>query len=234
MTLLPQLQDELVASARQHFAPHPEHRWTAHSRRFTLLAVSVLLTSVTTASAVLLATGVVGGAPSRPVPRVGSEERSGMARTRAPRVLAVAQVPLTGRIELIGYRTRGFGGHGELLCLDLAQATGTTSGACDSSLPPRAAGLVGTGSRGTRRPRLAVGATTEDAQSVDVFYDHAGRHMVAKALLLPVTRELAAGVGTSAFTYYLAEVPADAKRFAAVARDSMGRKLWRAAFPGPR
>lgn len=231
MTHLPQLHDELVRAAREHFPAQPTRRRFGRARRSVVLAVAVSLGSVASAGAVLVASGVVGGDPSTTVPRVGGEERSGMTRTRAPRVLAVADLPQTGPIELIGYRMRGYGGRGELLCLDVAQASGSRAGGCDRDLPGRAAGLLGTRAGGVTGPRLAVGATSDDAvASVDVRYRRDGRDEVVRALVMPVEQRLAEEVGSSAFLYYVAELPNDATGAVVVARDSGGNDLWRAAF----
>ncbi len=153
-----------------------------------------------------------------------------MTRTRAPRVLAVAKLERTGRVELIGYRMRGYGGRDDLLCLDLAGRGGERAGGCDAGLPGRAAGTLALGTGGVEMPRLAVGVVTDAVDAVELRYSRDGRTDVAKAVLLNVSPSLARDVGTEAFTYYIAELPSEATGAVAVGRDGDGDSIWRAAF----
>jgi len=231
VTRIPALRDELVEAAERHFEPVPQRRGSKRARKSLLLAAAFTIGTVGTAGAVLSVTGVVGQDPSRPVPAVRAEERSGMTRTRAPRLLAVGVLPNTGRVELVGYRMRGYAGRGELLCLDIAQPDGRRAGGCDNGLPGRAAGTLPSGSGPSEeRRQLAVGATSEPASSVTVTYKTGERRASAKALLLPVSEGPASSVGISAFVYYVAELPSGATEAVARAHDERGNALWQAAF----
>lgn len=232
MTLLPEVQSELVAAAERRAVRSAPRSTRRRSGRTLLVAATVVLTAAGTASAVLVATGVVGGRPSVPYPRIAGEESSGMVRTRTPVVLGVARLPVTGRVEVVGYTMRGFQGRGTLLCVDLVLPNGSKGGACSRDVPARASGLGGTGdSRNSRAPKLATGAAEPEAHSVEVRFRRDGSDVTRRAVLVSVTAKVTARLGTRPFGYYLAEVPSSVRSFVAVARTQRGDVLWRARFP---
>ena len=227
MTRVPDLRDELVAAAaRQADSSHRANRTVRALALAAILAVAV----ATSAAGVLRVTGVLGGDPSAPYPPVPGEEDVGMVRERRPVILGITTLPRSGRVELVGYRIRGFQGRGELLCVDLVFADRTKSGACDRRLPRRASGTptVST-ARGTSK--LALGAFDGVADRVDVAYRHGARSRVRRATVIEITATPAARVGASAFSYYIAELPPSARPTMAIARTASGRPLWRARFP---
>lgn len=222
MSCLPELRDELVAAAERSSAAR-RRSWVPRRRGAALAAVVLGLSAVGTASAVLVETGVLGGAPSRPVPRVVGEEAAGMERVREPRVLGLANVPGVGRVELVGYAMRGYGGKGTLQCLDVAFPDGTRSGGCDASLPGRLAGVLSPGPGADRS--VAVGATREPVSRVTVNYtDERGESGEASAQLLSVD----AGPDAAQFVYYLAPIPVGARALSATALDAGGKHVWTA------
>lgn len=231
MTRLPELRDELAAAAsRRHARALPARR----SGRVVLLAAAVLLALTATAGAVAVLTGVVGGEPSAPYPRIAGEEDAGMVRTKSPVVLAVSRLPSGERVELVGYRMRGLGGKGELLCLDLLRADGTMGGGCDYEVREGVRGLIGTGTTRQPGPTLAVGLSRSPVAGVDIKYRTAtGRTGTRAATLLRVPAEVARRLGADAFTYYIGELPPRVQTATAVGRDGAGRRLWRSRFPGP-
>jgi hypothetical protein len=230
MSHLPQLQDELVRAASSHFATVAKPSALARSRRTLALAALLMFGTVGTASAVLVATGTIGGPPSRPVPSVEAEERSGMKRTDEPRTIGTAELPTLGRLELVGYRMRGYGGHGELLCLDvLLLGDGTRAGGCDHELPGRTAGTLAAGGPAAATPRMAVGSTAEHIDSISVHFVADGHPMTVAAEIITVPSNVASDLQAPAFTYYVAEIPATATKEIAEARLD-GKEVWRASF----
>ena len=233
MTLLPDLKDELLGAAARRARVGPRSRGP-RSPRALLVTAALTLGVAATAGATLVATGVVGGKPTAPYRRVAGEERVGMRRTHAPLVFGVADLPTTGRVEVVGYTMRGFRGRGELLCVDLALPDGSRGGGCNRGLPARAGGLQGTGStRDANAPRLASGATRAGGVArIAVRYRVRGRPATASAILIRVPPDLAARLGTRRFLFYVAEIPSAARAVSAAARDARGRTVWRARFPG--
>lgn len=230
MSHLPQLRDELVQAADRHFAATARPSTLARSRRALLAAALLMFGTLGTASAVLVATGVIGGPPSRPVLRVAAEERSGMKRIGEPRTFGIAELPTLGRLELVGYRMRGYGGRGELLCLDvLLLGDESRSGGCDPELPGRAAGFLAAGGRAGENPRMAVGATAERIDAVTVRFLEDGRPRTVAAETIAVPASVASALREPPFTYYIAEVPPSVSAWTAEARRS-GRTVWRASF----
>ena len=226
--LLPELRDELVAAANRMGTGELSHAPGRRSRRALLLAATFALGLTGTAGGVLVATGVVGGEPSVPFPRVSGEEDVGMSRTGAPVVLGVARMPTVGRVEIVGYRMRGYRGRGELLCVDLVLPDGSKGGGCDYGLPARARGLQATG---TGTPKLAGGAASREVARVSVRFRRRGTTQAARARLVRVPAAVAARLRTRPFAYFLAEVPARTRSFVAVARDRRGAVAWTARFP---
>lgn len=231
MSILPDLRDELVAAAARPAPRSLVHR-ARRQRRTVMLAAAMTLALSGTAGAVLIAAGVVGGEPTTPVPEVRGEQASGMTRTRAARIVATATLPSSGPIEIVGYTMRGYGGRGELICVDVAMRDGTKAGGCDFGIPARAAGLLGTRVGGSPGPKLAVGATRAPASSVDVRFSVAGEQRVRRAEVLNVTEDSAQALGTSPFSYYVAELPAEAEQAVATARDEQGNQIWAHQFDG--
>lgn len=230
MSHLPQLQDELVQAADRHFAAAARPSTLARSRRALVATALLMFGTVGTASAVLVATGVIGGPPSRPVPRVAAEERSGMKRLGGPRTIGIAELPTLGRLELVGYRMRGYGGHGELLCLDvLLLGEESRSGGCDTELPGHAAGILAAGGPAGENPRMAVGATAERIDSVTVRFIEDGRPKTVAAETITVPADVASALREPPFTYYIAEVPPSVSDWTAEARRG-GHEVWRASF----
>jgi hypothetical protein len=174
MTQLADLERELVAAATRR-APSAEG---ARGRRALLgrpwstpVVVAFLALAVAaTGTAVAALTGVVGGPPTTTFPRVHGEERSGMVRTTDPYVMGVANVAGVARIELVGYRMRGYKGHGILNCLDLALPNGIKGGACDAGLSGEAGGIMGTGAEAGRPINLATGVGDTDVARVVVHF----------------------------------------------------------------
>ena len=234
MTRLPGLRDELVAAARRGRGDHrkpPRPR----SRSWVLLATTAACVATAgTAAAVVVTTGAVGQRPSAPYRPVAAEEQAGMRRERAPVVLATTRLSDGATAQLVGYRMRGYAGRGELLCLDLSVSGGSRGGGCDSKLPGRANGLLGT-TDAAGRPvgSVAVGATRSQITKVTVSYRRHGRRARTSALLLPVSSRAAALVGARRFTYYAAELPDAARPITAVALAADGTRRWSASF-GPR
>jgi hypothetical protein len=234
MSRIPLLKDELVnAATRMSASPVAARRKPLRaSRRALLIAALLLLALVATAGAVAVLTGVVGGPPSAPYPRIGGEERSGMVRTKSPIVLGVADVPGSGRIELVGYHIRGYHGHGELVCVDLALPDGSKSGTCDAGLPGEASGLRGSSATSVPPPRkLATGVGGTDVARVAVRFDEGAGSGASTAVVMHVPADVGDRLGVGAFTYYIAVIPARARSFVAEASDARGRRLWRAQFP---
>lgn len=233
MTLLPNVRDELVAAAARRAIPGeagPTRR--RRSRRTTALALAFSLTVAGTAGAALVATGVVGGKPSVSYPRIAGEENVGMMRTHAPVVLGVAQMPTVGTVELVGYRMRGYAGRGSLLCVDMVLPSGSKSGGCDSGLPARAHGVVGTGlTRESNAPKLVTGAANGGISRVTVHYRLGRRDASATAVLIRVPARVAARLDTKPFVYFIAELPKAARSPIAVAQKPTGAVAWTARFP---
>jgi hypothetical protein len=224
MTRLPEVRDELVAAAARRAAGSGAARG---ARRSALIAAVLALLVAGTAAAALVATGVVGGAPSVPFARVEGEEALGMRRTAAPVVLGVATLGGGRRVEVVGYRMRGLRGRGELLCIDLlVLPDGRRSGGCADGPPGRATGMTGLGSVEAPGPVLATGATRAAVRSVAVRF-RGGRR---PATLVPVTPRLAARLRTVPFTFYVAELPPGARPVSATARAPDGAVAWRARF----
>lgn len=230
MTRLSEVRDELTAAAaRRQVRALPSRR----RGRVVLLAAALALSIAGTAGAVAALTGIVGGKPSAPYPRIGGEEEAGMVRTKSPLVLAVGRLPSGERVELVGYRMRGIGGKGSLLCLDLVRADGTKSGGCNPGVPDRLFGLVGSGTQQAPGPTLAVGTTRAPVAEVHVRYTTRGGQTGSRtATILPVPARVARRLDAGAFTYYIGELPPRTKGAVAIGRDRSGRELWRSRFPG--
>lgn len=205
MTILPSLQSDLVTAAGRR------RLRVRGARRMALFAVVFGTTVAGTAAAAVIA-GIIGGPPSRPVPRVAAEEQAGMRRTTEPRLLGRLRLAAdTGAVELIGYRMKGYRGRGSLLCLDLANPDGTRSGGCSPDLPGQRRGLIGRllgpipdG------PSAAVGVTRTETRHVTVRYLAAGQWHAVNAKLVRVPASLAATLQTKPFTYYAALIPTSA------------------------
>lgn len=211
MTILPSLQSDLVAAARRR-------NLRSRTPRRAALLVLVLGTAVAGTATAAVITGVLGGPPRTPVPRVSAEERAGMMRTRDPRVLGRLQLGTSAQpVELIGYRMKGYRGQGSLLCLDLANPNGTRSGGCSPDLPIQRRGLIGRLlGPDPDGPSIAVGATRVATRQVTIRYRADGRWREVSAELLQVPKALAAGLQTEPFTYYAAPIPASASVVSAI------------------
>ena len=233
MTLLPDLQRELVRTAERRAAapsPRPARRRPWHT---ALLAAAITATVAGTAGAVLVETGVVGGEPSVPYPRVEGEERVGMTRTHAPVVLGVATMPTVGRVEVVGYRMRGLRGRRSLLCVDLVLPNRNKGGGCTYGPPPRAFGVQGTGlSRNSDAPKLVTGAASRRVERVTVRYRVGGRRAASAAVLVRVPATVATRLDANPFVFFVAELPDAARSPVAIARDRDGDVAWAARFPG--
>lgn len=228
MTRLPHLRDELVAAAARLATPVAAPR-PRRARRTWLLAAGFAVLLAGSAGAALLSAGVLGGRPSAPYPRVQAEEETGMARTRQPVVLGAGSLPGGSRFELVGYRMRGYGGRGDLLCLDLLLLPKSTSSGSCGPRSRRALGTIGTGTRDDPGPRLAVGIAAPGVVAVDVRW-RGKEDDRRRATLVRVPDALAARLKEDPFIYYIAIVPPQARDIVAVALDRDGATLWRAAF----
>jgi hypothetical protein len=232
MSRIPALKGELVAAAgRRSNSPREQRRGPARtSRRALLIAALILLVLAASAGAVL--TGVVGGSPTAPFPRIAGEERSGMVRTRSPLVLGVADIPDVGHVELVGYRMRGYHGQDELTCFDLALPDGSKSGACGVGLPGEAAGIQGLSpASGAPSKKLAMGLGGAEVDSVVVRFGVGDRRGSSAAVVMHVPASVGNRLGAGAFAYYIGVIPAGARDVVAEASDAHGSALWRGRFP---
>ena len=228
MTLLPDVQRELVRAAERRASapsPRPARRPPWHT---ALLAAAITATVAGTAGAVLVETGVVGGEPSVPYPRVPGEERVGMERTSAPRVLGVVTVRGVGRVEVVGYRMRGYGGRGRLLCLDLVLPDRRTSGSCSPGPPPRVAGRTSTRlTRDDVGPDLILGSAATSVHSV-VVRDRGSSDPGVTAQMIALAGPVARRLRVRPFKLYVAALASDRRRLTTVARAPDGEVIWQA------
>ena len=230
MTVLPGLEEQLTRAAARRSVPVRSGQ-TRRSGRTILLAAALVLVLGATAGAVLVGTGVVGGAPSAPYPRLTGEEQAGMKRTSTPVVLAVRGIAGVGRVEVVGYRMQGYRGRGELLCLDVALSDGRRSGGCRSDMPGHVVGRSGTGLRHGvgSSPDLILGATRAPVTQVEIR--RPSGTLVVAVPLAPIGAELARRLQTEPMRLYVAPVPPGSRGLVAVGRAASGRAVWRADVP---
>lgn len=221
--LLTELESAAVRQAERRRRRRP------FGLRGSALLAGMLVVSTSSAGAVLVARGVVGGEPTARYGSDAPEANSGMPLHYGSRpvLLGGAQLPAGRRFELVGYQLRSkFGSN---LCLDIRfEPDGTGEGCANDSEQAQGTTLGGS----LHNDGHVTGATEADIARVEVRYrSRSGRSRSSAALAhIGAGPARLAGID-AAFGFYVAPVPYDAHDITAVAYAADGRRRWTAVFP---
>ncbi len=239
MTRLPELRDELVAAAaRQQQAPVRKRR----SLRVWSLSALFTFGAAATAGAVAVAVGVVGGQPTAPY---GGVDEQGRAQPTKEIVIATGEVS-SGRIEIVAYREKIEGEEESLLCFspDIVADAPYGGGSCGRPQEMLDGDVYSYGEmddplasgRAKSAPTLVDGALTRrNVKRITVRYEtRRKRGGVSRAQLFPISVAIARRLDVKPFTFYLAEIPHNARPTTGVAFAPHRTVLWRAPGFRPR